>query len=122
MTSVCPGGGAWPVGLPLRLTCAVLLRDHVAAIAVSGELDLASVARFRDVITSVLDIHGISALEVDASGVRFVDSMGLRSILLSRADAMIAGASWRLVAASPALDRLLDLAGAGGLLAVPDAN
>ncbi len=109
-----PGGG--------ELVVHVIVRQDVARLLLEGELDVAAVTRLRDVVGSVLDVAGVARLDLDAAALSFVDSMGLRALLLCREDAAIAGVAWRLVAVSPALDRLLSLAGLFHLVGSPDAN
>jgi anti-anti-sigma factor len=93
-----------------------------ASLAFVGELDVVSAARLQAVVRAVIDMPGVLQLRIDGRGVEFVDSAGLCGLLLSRADARLAGRSWRLDALSPALQRLLDLAGSPGLLSDPAVN
>jgi anti-sigma B factor antagonist len=92
------------------LTLSVGRLGDTALIVVSGELDLYSCDRLTDAVTATLETE-VRAIEVDAAGVRFADSAGLRALLVARADAANHGASLRLTAVSAQLDRLLSLTG-----------
>jgi anti-sigma B factor antagonist len=87
-------------------------------VSVSGELDLAAAdglwARLEPLITP-------GALVVlDGTGMTFLDSSGLRVLLLAGNRASASGAVFRLVAPQPAVQRVLDLAGAVGHLETRD--
>ena len=97
-------------------TIEVAVRGVDASLALLGELDVASAARLRAVVGAIIDVPGILQVRVDGRGIDFVDSAGLRGLLLARADTKRAGVSWSLDAASPAVRRLLDLAGSPDLL------
>jgi anti-anti-sigma factor len=105
------------------LSIELVLRGADASLAVVGELDLAATERLRAVVGAITDVPGILQLRIDGRGIEFVDSAGLRALLLSRADAELAGVSWCLDAPSQALRRLLELAGAApDLLSDPAVN
>jgi len=100
----------------------IIVRGAHASLAVVGEVDVTSIDRLRAVVGMITDLPGIQHLEVDARRIGFVDSAGLRGLLLTRADAQLAGVSWWVTSSSPALRRLLELAGICELLTVPDVN
>jgi anti-sigma B factor antagonist len=81
-------------------------RNGTAALAVAGELDLATVPALKDALAQ---LEGTPALELDLSGVSFMDSSGLRALLTARRDAQAAGRRLRLVAVPPAVSRVLEL-------------
>jgi anti-anti-sigma factor len=93
-----------------------------ASVAVVGELDLASSGRLRAVVGAITDVPGIRQVQIDGRRIGFVDSAGLRGLLLSRADARVAGVMWSLECPSPALRRLLELAEVPELLSDPAVN
>ena len=103
-------------------TIELAVRGVDASMALLGELDVASATRLRAVVGAIIDVPGILQLRIDGRGIDVVDSAGLRGLLLARADTKRAGVSWSLDAASPALRRLLDLAGSPDLLSDPAVN
>jgi anti-sigma B factor antagonist len=84
-----------------------------------GELDLATVdvveARLSD-----LRAAGFTAMTLDLRGLRFIDSTGLRMILLWDARAREDGFAFRLIAGPPAVQRLFDLTGTTAQLGFVD--
>src|SRR5215213_9708506 len=75
-----------------------------------GEVDLATV----DVVQAQLaelKARGFSQLTLDLRAVSFMDSTGLRMILEWDASSRVDGFAFRLVAGSPAVQRLFDLTG-----------
>ena len=96
--------------------------DREASLAIVGEVDVASIDRLRAVAGMITDVPGIQHLVLDARCIGFVDSAGLRGLLLTRADAELAGVTWCVATPSPALRRLLELAGISELLTDPDVN
>jgi anti-anti-sigma factor len=79
---------------PLRfktVTC-----GRVGYARVSGPLDLAAISPFKDQVLGLLD-RGCRALILDLSGVQFVDSEGVRALLLLRDEADTRSARLRVV-------------------------
>ena len=83
-------------------------------VTVTGELDLATAGQLWTELEPVLTEGAVVVLE--GSGMTFLDSSGLRVLLLAGKRASSAGAAFRLVAPQPAVQRVLDLAGAVGHL------
>src|SRR5688572_13478597 len=77
----------------------------VAVIVLAGELDLHGAGRFDAEVRQQLATPP-DGLEVDAGELEFVDSSGLRSLMLARSDAKAAGAVFRVRAVSPAVSRV----------------
>ncbi len=114
MTAVRWGGSAHGASTAAgAFVVDVAIRGHDVTIAVSGTLELASIERFHSVSAAVLTVPGIARVEVDGSGVGFIDSTGLRALMLARSEAEACGVSWFLGALSPALARILELSGIG---------
>jgi anti-sigma B factor antagonist len=76
-------------------------RDASGQIVVTGEIDLASAAAFRPVMLASTD-----PIALDLTGVTFMDSAGVRLLLLAREVRPV-----RIVAVSPAVSRVLELLG-----------
>lgn len=92
--------------------------DHSGrpVVALSGELDLATADR----VTSLAQSAGDGPLRLDLSGVTFLDSTGLGALIsLKHAGSGTAGVE--LLATSPAVDRVLALAGLTDLFAQTQA-
>ncbi|HEY8543701.1 MAG TPA: STAS domain-containing protein [Acidimicrobiales bacterium] len=92
-----------------------------AVLEIAGELDLTTVdplaAAFREAIAG-----GADTLELDTSGVTFVDSRALAMFLAFQLNAPKEGVTMRMVAASPEFARVATVAGLEeDLLPPPDA-
>lgn len=83
-------------------------------VAVTGELDLAAAEGLWSEIEPLIAPGALVVL--DGTGMTFLDSSGLRVLLLAGNRASSAGAAFRLVAPQPAVQRVLELAGAAGHL------
>jgi len=83
-------------------------------VTVRGELDLATADRLWAQVEPLIgpDVR----IVLDASGMTFLDSSGLRVLLLMHNGAAAGNGSLLLVAPPPAVQRVLDLAGVTGLL------
>jgi len=88
---------------------------HTARIALGGELDLNGV----DAVTKEFDAlgdQGVDTVLVDASRLTFLDSSGLRALLAGRERLQAKRVRLRVVNASPAIARLLDMTGTRSML------
>jgi anti-sigma B factor antagonist len=84
-------------------------------VAMAGEFDITSAEWFDACVGSVLEKRpGLMA--INARGLTFVDSSGLRSLLLARDAAIQAGVSFHIHEASPMLRSLAERTGLGRLL------
>lgn len=86
-----------------------------AVIGLDGELDLHESERVSAAIADVL-ADPISILEVEADGLTFIDSAGVRVMLLARAEAERRGITFRFSGVSPEVRRVMEIAGVGDLL------
>jgi anti-anti-sigma factor len=86
---------------------------RAVTVTVAGDVDLAA----ADTLWSVLDehVHEGSHVVVDCSGVAFLDSMGLRTLIRAQHKAAASGARLTLAAPSEAVLRVLHLAGVADL-------
>lgn len=87
-------------------------------VVLAGELDLHSSGELTATIARVLDTAP-AAIGIDARGLTFADSAGLRALLLARSDAEARGVGLRLTHVSEPLDRLLEMTGLREVLGVP---
>lgn len=90
-----------------------------AVVTVRGELDLATADRLWMELEPLLGSHGLVVL--DGTGISFLDSSGLRVLLQAGKRATAESAAFRLVAPQPAVQRVLELAGASGHLEIRDS-
>jgi anti-anti-sigma factor len=79
-------------------------------IALEGELDLSSTELLGQCVNTVLEKHPES-VAIDARGLTFMDSSGLRSLLLARASANEAGVAFRIDNVPPGLLRKFERTG-----------
>jgi anti-anti-sigma factor len=80
--------------------------DGSAVVHVSGELDLAAAPRFEEALGSIRDAPGVV---IDLTGCTFLDSSGVRILAQSAREASERGARLDLVAADPAVVRVLEI-------------
>jgi anti-sigma B factor antagonist len=71
----------------------------VLTLAVSGEVDLATSPLVDEAITEAVASSGISAVEVDLSGVGFLDSSCIALLLKGRRSADAQGVAYRVTGA-----------------------
>jgi anti-sigma B factor antagonist len=75
-----------------------------------GEIDMASANTFEAVAEQVL-LAGPERIELDLTGVDFIDSSGLRAIVQLRTRARRDGVDLSATGLSPAAERILELTG-----------
>lgn len=90
-----------------------------AVVTLHGDLDLDVEAEVIRTITDAAALRGLAAVHIDTTNVTFIDSSGLRSLLLSRRAVLDRGLQFSLfcIKGGP-VARLLVLAGIGLELAV----
>jgi anti-anti-sigma factor len=94
---------------PPLLDVEVRTDDGRSKVSVAGELDAASAGELEEAL-SAQSLAG-TMIELDLGEVSFIDSSGLRALLVAQQAATDAGGSLVLVATTPAVDRLLELTG-----------
>jgi anti-sigma B factor antagonist len=97
----------WPVAL---FRAEVTDDDTDPVIIVEGEFDASGTDWFGACVSALLQRHPMS-IAVDASALSFMDSSGLRSMLIARAAAEEAGVRFRIAEASPVVRRLVERTG-----------
>jgi anti-anti-sigma factor len=85
-------------------------------VRVSGEIDIAVAAEFADALDRACS-GAPAAVELDLSGLEFMDATGLNAILVSRnrADAAATG-PFVVLGASPIIRRMFEATGLGSML------
>jgi anti-anti-sigma factor len=86
-----------------------------AVIRLSGELDVSAAKWFVAYVATVLEQHPAS-IRLDARDLSFLDSSGLRSLLLARHAATEAGVAFRVSDPSPPLRHKLERTGLQAVL------
>jgi anti-sigma B factor antagonist len=77
-------------------------------VTASGELDLTSAPELIIVLREAIRTHGPSRVDLDLTGVTFMDSMGLQVLVAANTDV---GGGLRIIGTSPVVFRLLQLTG-----------
>jgi anti-anti-sigma factor len=86
-------------------------------LALSGEMDMASVPALSDALDAQLS-GGIRELTADLSGLHFADSASLRQLLLTARTLRERGGDLVLLNPQPSVARILDLLGIDQLVTV----
>ena len=102
------------------LGCEIVREGDVGRVRVSGALDLATVP-ILEAELAALRRAGFRRLVLDLSELGFMDSTGLRCILVRDAEARQDGFSFALVAGPRAVQRVFDLTGTAARLTFVDA-
>jgi len=84
---------------------------RVQYISVAGELDAVTVPTLQQAVGEVLREHRPGRVEIGLRDVTFLDSAGIRALLLCRADAVQAGCQLRLTDPHPMAYRVLKIMG-----------
>lgn len=109
------------MGSAAPLTVQVDSRDDIASIALSGNLDLASVLILVDQLTRT-ERDGVKAIVLDLSDLDFFDSTGLQAFLQAMDRSNANGHRLTLVGASPAVRNVFEVTGTEFLLDGGDAK
>jgi anti-anti-sigma factor len=94
----------------MRLTLCVQPGDYGTIVRVGGDVDVSVAGPLQDLLLRAMRTHSPSLL-LDLSGVSFMDCAGVRALLLIRRRAELRSGSVRLIAASPAVRRIIELVG-----------
>ena len=87
---------------------AVPTADGTVTVTASGELDMTSAPDLIGVLREAIRTHGPSRVDLDLTGVTFMDSTGLQVLVAANSDV---GGGLRITGTSPAVFRLLQLTG-----------
>ena len=96
---------------PGSLEISSVLVDGAAQVTLQGELDLASARQMEEHLAS-LDEQGPSRVVVDLTGLEFIDSSGLRVLLLADARARERGYELVLLPGQEPVQRVFEMTGA----------
>jgi anti-sigma B factor antagonist len=98
-----------------QFQCEWIYLDSGVFVTLFGELDTASAPVLRDCLTHLVN-EGATYLEVDVSGLEFIDSTGLTVVMEQWHTLQALGGSLALLSPSPAILRMLDITGLAPLL------
>lgn len=87
-----------------------------------GELDMATEPMLTDMAREVLSREGIGKLEVDLSGLQFLDSTGVRALLQLRRAAEHRGVTLEVTRPRDQVAEVLRVAAVDRLLGVPTSR
>ena len=105
---------------PEEFTMAVRRDGRRAVVVISGELDLHESERLSERLSTV--VADAATIELDAQRVTFIDSAGLRVLLVAWQAARERGAELRVTAVSKQMAWMLEVAGVPDLLLSPDGD
>src|SRR5918994_6792234 len=101
------------------LSVSMQSEDARVVVALAGELDLHEAKRLSATMSEVLT-GPVTAIEVDARKLTFIDSAGIRAVLVARAEAERLGVGFRLSGVSTAVRRIMKIAGVEDLMSGGD--
>ena len=96
---------------PLDITVTHDDDPRVQRIAVSGEVDALTGTQLHQAVIDVLRRHRPGHIEMDVRGVQFLDSAGIRILLMCHTDAAVMDCRLRLAACHPVVSRVLHVTG-----------
>ncbi|HXC23131.1 MAG TPA: STAS domain-containing protein [Solirubrobacteraceae bacterium] len=100
---------------PGSLQISSALVDGAVRVSLQGELDLASAPRMEDHFAAI-DAQAPARVVVDLDGLEFIDSSGLRMLLLADARAREHGYEFVLLAGCESVQRVFEMTGALDIL------
>ena len=101
------------------LSVSMQSEDARVVVALAGELDLHEAKRLSAAMSEVLT-DSVTAIDFDARKLTFIDSAGIRAVLVARADAERLGVAFKVWGASSAVRRIMKIAGVEDLMSDGD--
>ena len=89
----------------------VTVHGDTTKAAVAGDFDMQATFSVEPALEVALDRPGLSALEVDLSRLRFIDSTGIGVLLRVEAEARERGVALTIRPAPPEVQRIFDVTG-----------
>ncbi len=96
--------------VPEQLDIETITRDGWKVVRVKGEIDLASVGELENEVGGLIE-SGTTRIIIDLTGVTFLDSTGLRTLLATHSRLAQLGGTLALVLNGGPVERLLDITG-----------
>lgn len=94
-----------------ELTLTTTRGADAVVVAAAGEIDSSNGGRLQDLIGELGDEGRFPDVHVDLAQVSFIDSSGLRALLLSQSAVTAGGGTLRVVEMSDSVRRLLEITG-----------
>ncbi len=98
----------------------VTVDGETTTAVVAGDFDMQATFRVEPALERALDRPGLSALEVDLSRLRFVDSTGIGVLLRVEAEARERGVTLTIHPPPPEVHRIFELSGVAEALPFAD--
>lgn len=86
------------------------VRDTIATIRLQGRFDFSVHREFREAVKAAIATPAVREIEIDLSGVDYIDSSALGMLLLSRENAQAERKAIVLARPAPAVRQVLDVA------------
>jgi len=83
----------------------------ISRLVISGDMEAESADRVREALAEALRRHRPIRIDMDVRGLTFLDSAGIRVLIMCQADARQAGAHIVLVNTPPMIHRVLEITG-----------
>jgi anti-sigma B factor antagonist len=118
--AAAPDPEPWCPSTIIRVDITLENSDNVTIIRLNGSLDGRSVTNCRDSFSKLIS-EGATRFVVDATQLRFIDSMGLGALIYLRRFARQGGGDVRIAHAGRELREILEISGLGAMFdLVPD--
>jgi anti-sigma B factor antagonist len=96
------------MGLRPELKVEIMVIDRASVVSLAGEIDIATAPKVQAALDAA---RGEGALVLDLRGVGFIDTSGLRVIVIERQRARAEGYEFAIVRGPSQVQRLLEIAG-----------
>jgi stage II sporulation protein AA (anti-sigma F factor antagonist) len=96
--------------------------EGLVRVSLDGELDLDCADQVRDSLAEAARQPGCRHLEVDVSGLTFIDSYALGALVSARNTAVAAGVALTLADPSPPVRKAIQVTGLGDMFGLPTAG
>jgi anti-anti-sigma factor len=103
---------------PLHIATMISSPPGTARVAVAGEVDLATAPEFRERLLGVLHTQAPAVLDIDLTGVTFLDCTGIGALVVVHNAAVHAGCLVRVCHPQPIVRRVLEVTGLLDVLTV----
>jgi anti-anti-sigma factor len=104
------------VPTPLHIVAVGCSSPSTVTVAVVGDVDMATSPVLRERLISVLRVDDPAVVEVDLTGVTFLDCAGIGALVAARNAALQVGCRLRVCHLQPIVRRILEVAGLLGAL------
>jgi anti-sigma B factor antagonist len=94
---------------PLVVEIAEASSGRAVVVTLAGEFDLSVEKLFSEIVTDGVVQDGHASVVLDLAEITFLDSSGIRALLVARKQALASGTRLSLRRPSPAVQRVLEL-------------